>query len=871
MARLFNLGFNDNNERTNEANTEVKQITDVQGVFPDLAFPNDKIESLTVDKLRAGSILVDQYIQSTGFVTGITGWQIKGDGNAEFVGITLTGGTLKYGKTAFTDTVNAGYILDSNGVFIGNAGDTTHLKYTLATGVVDAKVFSGIIAGWTIGSTTLSSGNILIDSSIPQIRLGAASGAEKVVLADKRVEGYASDGATVIWRFLQEPRNNNIMTIWKYDATPAYGNALSIFDFSTDITATLDTSTNRELGDSTSQFDITNPAGTTFRYTWDGTGTDPAIVLALFTLATTKVFLTSTNFNVNNRGTFTVTGAGANYFEITNASGVAESNKTLGANNALQISTTGNASKSAVIFDSDWDSFNHVAQIRSNYGNKAGILYAYNGSGTMTDGVINIVNDGTSGKCLTLQQNSVSNASVMITGVNKGTGATVYLEQQSDGNFIELTGTCNSANELTAIEMNMANSGAGLENAFRFDGSEGGIAPAGTFNPIGYIRVSRSGSTYYMPYGDLTGGTTGSGGTAIYGNGYDGDATITVDEALTRDMYYNNLTINTGKVLDCAGYRIYVKNTLTTVGTGKIQRTPNAGGNGTAGYSDSGSSTGGTGGTAGGAIADANLAGGVAGKVGGNAGAGAITKPGTLTDNQAGQTGFAASSGAGIATGTGKNGSAGVAGAQGGQNGNGFSGATGGAAGAAGTITTLYEPYNFREATSMWREGIGATPALHNSSADTGGSGGGGGGAGRGSTGGGGYAGAGGGGGGSGSAGGVVVVLARNIVNAGSIIAPGGNGGNGGNGANCSTDGFGNPLWGGGGGGGGGGTGGTGGVLVLIYNSLTNTGTIGASGGSGGSGGTGGNPGGNGGAVGSNGTAGSAGATGMYIELNNAL
>ena len=29
------------------------------------------------------------------------------------------------------------------------------------------------------------------------------------------------------------------------------------------------------VGDSTTQIDITNPSGTTFRYTWDSTGTDP--------------------------------------------------------------------------------------------------------------------------------------------------------------------------------------------------------------------------------------------------------------------------------------------------------------------------------------------------------------------------------------------------------------------------------------------------------------------------------------------------------------------------------------------------------------------------------------------------------------------
>ena len=33
------------------------------------------------------------------------------------------------------------------------------------------------------------------------------------------------------------------------------------------------------IGDSTSQYDVTNPVGTTFTYTWDGTGTNPKIGL----------------------------------------------------------------------------------------------------------------------------------------------------------------------------------------------------------------------------------------------------------------------------------------------------------------------------------------------------------------------------------------------------------------------------------------------------------------------------------------------------------------------------------------------------------------------------------------------------------------
>lgn len=83
------------------------------------------------------------------------------------------------------------------------------------------------------------------------------------------------------------------------------------------------------VGDGTTQFDITNPSGTTFRYTYDTTGTDPAISSATFPIGS-YVLVGAQNFNAANNGIFIVTGVGANYFEVTNASGVVESNKTIG-------------------------------------------------------------------------------------------------------------------------------------------------------------------------------------------------------------------------------------------------------------------------------------------------------------------------------------------------------------------------------------------------------------------------------------------------------------------------------------------------------------------------------------------------------------
>jgi len=63
----------------------------------------------------------------------------------------------------------------------------------------------------------------------------------------------------------------------------------------------------------------------------------------------------------------------------------------------------------------------------------------------------------------------------------------------------------------------------------------------------------------------------------IFGNGADGDVTISSPTTLTRDMYYNNLVVNS--TLTTNGYRIYVANQIS--GTGTIDwGTPNNGGGG---------------------------------------------------------------------------------------------------------------------------------------------------------------------------------------------------------------------------------------------------------------------------------------------------
>lgn len=93
------------------------------------------------------------------------------------------------------------------------------------------------------------------------------------------------------------------------------------------------------VGDGSTVYTITNPSGTTFRYTYNS-GTNPNITALSFPIGG-KVIISAntggTGMVLGNRGKFTITGSGANYFEVTNASGVAEASKSIGAGGFLQV------------------------------------------------------------------------------------------------------------------------------------------------------------------------------------------------------------------------------------------------------------------------------------------------------------------------------------------------------------------------------------------------------------------------------------------------------------------------------------------------------------------------------------------------------
>lgn len=292
------------------------------------------------------------------------------------------------------------------------------------------------------------------------------------------------------------------------------------------------------------------------------------------------------------------------------------------------------------------------------------------------------------------------------------------------------------------------------------------IGEPGVETDTGQLKIG-DGSTAWNSLAYQT--TTGPTQTAPYrsfGDGSDGTVTISSGTTtLTRDMYYNNLTMSGSGILITSGFKVFVKTLLDlkNAAAGAIQWNGNNGGNASA-------ATGGS--------APAAQTGGTIGDIAtGGAGTTATTANGT------GGSG-------GVFAGT----NGGVSGAGGG-GGTGTSGG-GGGGGAARTpaINNVFLSYrtNFLNGITLISGGAGGS--------------GGGAGAGDGTN-------NGGGGGAGGSGGGLVAIYANAIVKSSStpkgvIQANGGNGGTGGNTSAGVT------------GGGGGGSGGGGGWVYIVYNNL---------------------------------------------------
>lgn len=267
---------------------------------------------------------------------------------------------------------------------------------------------------------------------------------------------------------------------------------------------------------------------------------------------------------------------------------------------------------------------------------------------------------------------------------------------------------------------------------------------------------------------------------AFFGDGSDGNVTVSTPIVLTRDQFYNNLTIAVGGSISFQNQRVFVAGTLDLTNAAAFTLD----GSGTSG------NNGGAGGAGGGAGATTAVGTNITGRSGGAGGAG-----GTTTGTQG-------------AAGAGGNSITGSGGGSGGAGGTGTSGA-----GGAQRNSTAVTNYPMRDITTWFTPQSGNGGQVFVGGAGSGGGGGGGDGANSG------------GGGGGGGSSGQTVYIAANIITTG-VSTPGGVitswGGAGGNG--------GSPAAGNTGGGGAGGPG-SGGWVVVKYNTKIGaavTGLIGA-------------------------------------------
>lgn len=239
----------------------------------------------------------------------------------------------------------------------------------------------------------------------------------------------------------------------------------------------------------------------------------------------------------------------------------------------------------------------------------------------------------------------------------------------------------------------------------------------------------------------------------MFGDGSDGDVTVSTHVTLTRSMFYNNLTVSgAGSQITTNGYKIFVKGTLTIASSGLIEA------NGVQATDINGAP-----GVGGGDIGNSF-------SVGSNGGLGAIGK---------GAVGGGAGVGLNIFFGLGASGSGGNSGA-------------GIGSGNTGGTNVIGTSKKFRQADPHI---LGGITSLNFAMGGGGGAGGGGDGA----------LNVGGDGGGGGSGAGCVFIFAKTIDFSGSIQAIGGKGGPGTDGTaiNC--------------GGGGGGGGGSSGAIIIAY------------------------------------------------------
>lgn len=141
----------------------IHDATITNAKIADLAVDNAKISSLSVAKLTAGSLAVGQYVRSTSYTPGSSGFSINADGTAEFNNVTVRGAvyaTSGYiqGLTIYNGAGNV--LLSSGNTSADFLNNQLNLSSPLAGRVALNGGGGGVVDGIVMPSNPINSSNI---------------------------------------------------------------------------------------------------------------------------------------------------------------------------------------------------------------------------------------------------------------------------------------------------------------------------------------------------------------------------------------------------------------------------------------------------------------------------------------------------------------------------------------------------------------------------------------------------------------------------------------------------------------------------------------------------------------------------------------
>lgn len=140
----------------------IEALTVTNALIDNLAVDDAKVANLSASKLITGTIAVGESISSSGFVSGVQGFTILGNGDTEFNNAIFRGtiyasaGQIGGALIASNYVQSSGYNGTTSGWRLDNALGKLFAMDAEIKGTITAT--AGVIGGWTIGATNLRLG-----------------------------------------------------------------------------------------------------------------------------------------------------------------------------------------------------------------------------------------------------------------------------------------------------------------------------------------------------------------------------------------------------------------------------------------------------------------------------------------------------------------------------------------------------------------------------------------------------------------------------------------------------------------------------------------------------------------------------------------